>query len=57
MANKEIKQSFFADDATFVNDGSLKSFERLIYVITEFSILTGLNLNSKKSTILREWGH
>ena len=53
ITNKEIKQSFFADDATFVNDGSMKSFEKLVYVITEFSKISGLNLNSKKSTILR----
>lgn len=45
IANKEIKQSFFADDSTFVNDRSLKSVERLVYV--KYSKISGLNLYLK----------
>jgi hypothetical protein len=29
VEHKDIKQSFFADDATFVNDVSVKSFEKM----------------------------
>jgi hypothetical protein len=49
----EIKQSLFADDATFITDGSEKSFNALIKTIDEFSIFSGLKLNTKKSTVLR----
>jgi hypothetical protein len=56
VEHKEIKQSFFADDATFANDGSVKSFEKLVYVITEFSKISGLNLNSKNH-LYYESGH
>jgi hypothetical protein len=51
--NKEIKQTLFADDATFVNNGEKQSFERLINIISEFENVSGLKLNTSKSTILR----
>jgi hypothetical protein len=51
--NKEIKQTLFADDATYINNGDKKSFERLIEVITEFGKISGLKLNTSKSVVLK----
>jgi hypothetical protein len=31
----------------------LKSFEKIVYVLTEFSKISGLKLNTKESTVLR----
>ncbi len=52
MYNTEIKNTMFADDATFLLDGTNKSFEKLIYIIDEFSKMSGLKLNTKKYTVL-----
>ena len=49
----EIKQTLFADDATFLNNGEQNSFKKLIDVITNFEYVSGLKLNFSKSTILR----
>ena len=43
----------FADDATFVTDGTTSSIENVIKTIDFFSSLSGLNLNKNKTTILR----
>ncbi len=43
----------FADDATFMTDGSKSSFEKLVHVIEEFSKISGLKLNTNKSIVLR----
>ena len=51
--NKEIKQTLFADDSTFFNNGDKHSFETLIKTLELFSKCSGLTLNTKKSTILR----
>lgn len=51
--NIEIKQSLFADDATYVNNGTEKSFSTLINTIENFGRISGLKLNSNKSIILR----
>ena len=51
-----MKQSLFADDATFLLDGSENCFKPLIYILTEFSKLSGLRLNHSKSVILRLGG-
>ena len=48
-----IKKSLFADVASFILDGSLKSLENLIDVMDNFSYLSGLKLNTKKCQILR----
>ena len=48
-----IKQSLFADDATFFNNGNQHSFEQLIDCLQKFSKCSGLNLNINKSIILR----
>ena len=51
--NIEIKQSLFADDATYFNEGSKQSFGALIETLEMFSKCSGLNLNINKSVILR----
>ena len=43
----------FADDATFAMDGSLKSFQKLLYILDDFKLIPGLKLNVNKTTILR----
>ncbi len=53
LGNTEHKNTMFADDATFMTDGARKSFETLIHIIDEFSKISGLKLNIKKSTVLR----
>ena len=53
MFNREIKNTAFADDATFMLDGSQKTFLTLINKLNDFSRVSGLKLNSKKSIILR----
>ena len=53
IKDQEIKQTFFADDATFVNDGSATSFEILVETLHKFRKISGLNLNSTKSTVMR----
>ena len=49
----EIKNVMFADDATFILDGSEKSFNSTVYVLDAFERISGLKLNPKKCTILR----
>ena len=49
----EIKSSHFADDATFVLDGSKESFEALINTLDNYSNVSGLKLNSSKCNVLR----
>ena len=51
--DEEIKNTLFADDATFLTDGSDKSFKTLVNVLDNFSYCSGLKLNTKKCNILR----
>ena len=51
--NREIKYTAFADDATFLMNGSKLTFTNLITKIENFSKVSGLKLNSNKSVILR----
>lgn len=53
IGETEIKQSLFADNATYLTNGKQKSFERLIEVITEYSKISGLRLNIQKSVVLK----
>ena len=53
IMNKEFKSSLFADDASFLLDGSLKSFETLIMILDNFYCVSGLKLNAKKCQVLR----
>ncbi|KAH3893166.1 hypothetical protein DPMN_017309 [Dreissena polymorpha] len=50
--DEEIKQSLFADDATyFLNDSA--SFNNLIVSLTLYGMASGLKLNKRKCTVLR----
>ena len=51
--NHELKNTLFADDATFITDGSEKSFSTLISVLENFSYISGLKLNTSKCSVLR----
>ena len=53
MNNVEIKNTLFADDATFITDGTKKYFESLIDVLDDFEKITGLKLNDSKCNVLR----
>ena len=50
---KEFKSTMFADDATFAMDGSLKSFKKLLKILEDFKLISGLKLNINKTIILR----
>ena len=50
---EEFKKSLFADDASFILDGSLKSFEQLTDALDNFSYISGLKLNEQKCQVLR----
>ena len=43
----------FADDASFIMDGSRKSFDTLIYIMDNFTNISGLKLNAKKCQVFR----
>jgi hypothetical protein len=47
LNNKEIKQTLFADDSTYINNGQTYYFKMLIKVITEFgnTYISDLRLN------------
>ena len=51
--DREIKNTAFADDATFIMDGSKSTFKNLMQKIDNFGKLSGLKLNSNKSIIMR----
>ena len=53
IEGKENKTSLFADDASFILDGSTKSFENLIRILDKFTNISGLKLNAKKCQVLR----
>ena len=50
---REIKNTAFADDATFMMDGSKSTFKNLMHKIDNFGKISGLKLNSNKSIMLR----
>ena len=53
IGNEEIKNTLFADDATFLTDGTQKSFETLIDILDNYSFDSGLKLNIKKCNVLK----
>ena len=53
LINNEVKTTMFADDATFITDGTKTLIENVIKDIDYFSLLLGLNLNKTKTTIMR----
>ncbi len=50
---EEIKQTLFADDASFTLDGTEQSFKELVRTIEQFANVSGLKLNKGKCTILK----
>ena len=48
-----LKKSLFADDASFILDGSFKSFQTLIDILDNFSYISGLKIDAKKCQVLR----
>ena len=53
VKGQEIKNVLFADDATFITDGTETSFTTLVDVLDNFSHISGLNLNSSKCSVLK----
>ena len=53
FSGKEFRKSLFADDASFILDGSLRSFETLINILDNFAKISGLKLNARKCQVLR----
>ena len=53
IEQNHIKNTAFADDATFFLNGSKQSLETLIELIDKYSKVSGLKLNNNKSIILR----
>lgn len=53
VKGQEVKQTYFADDGTFFINGSKESFEELVKTFEYYSSVSGLKLNTSKSTILR----
>ena len=43
----------FADDATFAMDGSLKYFKKIISILDDFRLISGLKLNVNKTIIFK----
>ena len=50
---KEFKSTMFADDATFAMDGSLNFFQKLLHILDDFKLISGLKTNINKTIILR----
>ena len=48
--NKNIKGIIKANDASFIPDGSKRSFETIIDILENFSFISGLKLMQKKTT-------
>ena len=48
VSKDKKKNVFFADDATFMTDGTETSFTTLVDVLDNFSHISGLKLNSSK---------
>lgn len=53
ISGAEFKKSLFADDASFILDGSFRSFQTLIGILDNFSYISGLTLNAKKCQVLK----
>ena len=53
IAGCELKNTCYADDASFILGGSKRSFETLIDILENFSFISGLKLNPKKCQVLR----
>ena len=49
----KLKNACYADDASFILNGSKKSFETLVTILKNFSNISGLKLKTKKCQVLR----
>ena len=47
IGTDEVKNTLFADDATFLTNGTQKSFETLVDILENYSLNSGLKLNMK----------
>ena len=52
IADSEIKLSAYADDLTVILDGSESSLRNAVSVFTDFTVSTGLRLNTSKTTCM-----
>ena len=52
IRNVEFNNTLFADDLTFITNGSKTSFESLINILDEFKNISDLKLNNSKCTVL-----
>ena len=50
--NKEFKISQFADDTTFILDGSERSLVETLNVLDQFAVMSGLRINSNKTNVV-----
>ena len=53
IGKTEVKSTLVADDATFITDGSRKSFNTLFNVLDDFEKISGLRLNNSKCNVLK----
>ena len=53
LSGVEFRKSLFADDTSFILEGSVKSFGTLVRILENFSYISGLKLNAKKCQVLR----
>ncbi len=53
LGHTETKQTLFADDASFMLDGTQKSFTELVKTLDQFAEISGLRLNKGKCIALK----
>ena len=52
ILDTECKISQYADDTTFILDGSQSSFSRSLYLVDTFTLISGLEVNYEKTEAL-----
>ena len=52
VLDTECKISQYADDTTFILDGSQPSFSRSLYLLDTFALISGLKVNYEKTEAL-----
>ena len=52
VLDTECKISQYADDTTFILDGSRSSFSRSLYLLDTFALISGLKVNYEKTDTL-----
>ena len=52
VLDTECKISQYADDTTFILDGSQSSFSRSLYLLDTFALISGLKVNYEKTDAL-----